>query len=206
MSNRISRVDEYIASAAPFARPILRHVRKLVHKACPDVKETIKWNMPAFEHHGIMLGMAAFKEHCAVGFWKGDLVLGKRAGSDGAMGHFGKVRRLDDLPGDAQFLEYVRKAAQLNRDGVVRPRKLAKKPKSRSLSLPEYFVEALRRNKKAAAVFEQLSYSHRKEYVEWLTEAKRDETRARRLSTALQWLSEGKPRHWQYTGKSYHDA
>ena len=194
-----ARVDDYIDQSAPFARPILRHVRKLVHQACPEVEETIKWGFPHFDYHGMMIGMAAFKEHCSAGFWKGELVLNKHAGADGGMGHFGRIKHLKDLPNNARLVEHIRKAAQLNRDGITSSR--VKKPKEQrrpSLSAPEYFEAALKKNRKAAATFHRLSYSQKKEYLEWITEAKREDTREKRLKTALIWLAEGKPRNWKY--------
>ncbi len=202
MGSKDARIDAYIAEAAPFARPILRHVRKLVHEACPEAEETMKWRFPHFDYRGMMVGMAAFKEHCAIGFWKGELIFGKAAGADGGMGHFGKVRSLADLPNDEQFRGYVRKAAQLNRDGVRKAREPAPKTKGRApLSVPDYFKSILRKNKQAAATFDELSYSHKKEYLEWITEAKREETRNKRLKTAIAWLAEGKPRNWKYMAK-----
>jgi len=198
MAKKDPRIDAYIAKAAPFAQPILRHVRKLVHAACPEVQETMKWRIPHFDYHGIMLGMAAFKEHCSIGFWKGELILGKRAGSDGGMGHFGKVTRLKDVPSDKRFIEYVRKAAALNKQGIKRPADLKPRPARPELTIPEYFRTALRKNKKAAATFAGFSYTNKKEYLDWLTEAKREETRAKRLKNTIDWLAEGKPRNWKY--------
>jgi uncharacterized protein YdeI (YjbR/CyaY-like superfamily) len=198
MGSKDPRVDAYIEKAVPFARPILRHVRKLVHQACPEAQETMKWSMPHFDYHGIMVGMAAFKEHCSVGFWKGELVLGKRAGSDGGMGHFGKIKSLKDLPSDKEFLEYVRKAAALNKQGIKKPADLKPRSARRELTIPEYFQVALRKNKKAAITFEGFSYTNKKDYVDWLTEAKRDETRTQRLHTTISWLAEGKVRNWKY--------
>ncbi len=198
MAGEDPRVDAYIASAAPFARPVLRHMRKLVHQGCPEVKETIKWSMPHFEHHGIMFGMAAFKEHCSIGFWKGELIIGERAGSDGGMGHFGRVTSVKDLPSDQQFIEYVRQAAELNKQGIKKPADLKPKSARRELTIPEYFRVALCKNKKAAATFEGFSYTNKMEYLEWITEAKREGTRSRRLQTAIAWLAEGKPRNWKY--------
>jgi hypothetical protein len=200
MGNKDPRIDAYIARSARFAQPILRHVRKLVHQACPDVEETMKWSFPHFDYHGIMLGMAAFKQHCAIGFWKGELILGKAAGSDGGMGHFGKVASLADLPGDKQLAAYIRKAAQLNRDKLKKPQTVVRRktdPRP-ALSIPDYFSAALKRNKKALMTFDGFSYGHKKEYLEWITEAKRDETRNGRLKTAIVWLAEGKPRNWKY--------
>ena len=139
MASKDPRIDAYIAKAAPFAQPILRHVRNLVHRGCPHVQETIKWSMPHFDYHGIMLGMAAFKEHCSIGFWKGELILGKRAGSDGGMGHFGKVTSLKNLPSDKRFIEYVRKAAALNKQGIKKPADLKPRSARSELTIPEYF-------------------------------------------------------------------
>ena len=146
----------------------------------------MKWRVPHFEYHGIMLGMAAFKEHCSIGFWKGELIMDKPARSDGGMGHFGRVASLKNLPSDRQLIEYVRKPADL-------------KPQSaRGLTIPEYFGAALRRNKQAAATFDGFSYTDKKEYLEWITDAKREETRSKRLQTAIAWMAQGKPRNWKY--------
>jgi uncharacterized protein YdeI (YjbR/CyaY-like superfamily) len=198
MSQKDPRIDAYIARSAPFAQSILRHVRKLVHQGCPKVQETMKWNMPHFDYHGIMLGMAAFKEHCSIGFWKGELILGKRAGSDGGMGHFGKITSLKDLPSDKRFIEYVRKAAALNKQGIKKPADHKPRSARPELTVPEYLRAALRKNKKATVAFEGFSYTNKKEYVDWLTGAKREETRSRRLQTTIAWLAEGKVRNWKY--------
>jgi uncharacterized protein YdeI (YjbR/CyaY-like superfamily) len=198
MASRDSRIDAYIAKAASFAQPILRHIRKLVHQGCPEVEETMKWSMPHFEYHGIMFGMAAFKGHCSIGFWKGELIMGKPAGSDGGIGHFGRVTSLKDLPSDRQFIEYVRKAAEVNRQGVKKPADLKPKSARQELTIPEYFRAALRRNKKATATFNGFSYTNKKEYLDWITEAKREETRSKRLQTAIAWMAQGKPRNWKY--------
>ena len=194
MGKKDPRVDAYIKRAAPFARPILKHLRKLVHAGCPDVEETIKWNSPCFERKGIMCFMAAFKEHCAFGFWKGSLIFGAKY--KGAMGHFGRITSIDDLPGAKTLAGYVRKAAKLNETGVKksRPRSRAKQ----KVSVPSDLRAALQKNSKARKTFENFSYSHRKEYVDWITNAKRDETRKKRLKTAIQWLSQGKPQNWKY--------
>lgn len=198
MAGKDQRVDAYIANAAPFAQPILRDLRKLVHQGCPEVEETMKWSMPHFQYHGIMLGMAAFKKHCSIGFWKGELIMGKRSGSNGGMGHFGRVTSLKDLPSDRQFIEYVRKAAELNEQGIKKPADLKPKSARRELTIPEYFRVALLKNKKAAATFEGFSYTNKKEYLEWITEAKREGTRSHRLQTAVAWMADGKPRNWKY--------
>ncbi|MBI3416027.1 MAG: YdeI/OmpD-associated family protein [Verrucomicrobia bacterium] len=191
------RVDAYIARAADFARPILTHFRRLVHTACPDVVETMKWSFPHFDHRGILCSMAAFKQHCAFGFWKGELIFGKTAAADEAMGHLGRITSLADLPNDGALLGYIRKAAELNEAGVKKPQPLRTKVK-KELVVPDWLLAALRKNKTALATFENFSYSHRKEYVEWLVEAKREETRVKRLAQALVWLAEGKSRNWKY--------
>jgi len=201
MASKDPRIDVFIAKAAPFAQPILRHVRKLIHQGCPDVEETMKWRMPHFDYHGIMLGMAAFKEHCSIGFWKGEVILGKGAGSDGGMGHFGKITSLKDLPSDKRFIEYVRKAAALNKQGIKKPAGLKPRSARPELTIPEYFCAALSKNKKAAATFEGFSYTNKKQYIDWLTEAKREETRSQRLKMTIAWLAEGKVRNWKYLSR-----
>lgn len=191
------RVDAYIADAADFAKPILLRLRKLVHAGCPAVEETLKWSMPAFTHKGILCGMAAFKQHCTFGFWKGELIFGTREKENEAMGQFGRITSLADLPADKVIVGWVRKAAELNQAGVKKP--VAPRPKvKKALVVPANLRRALQKNKKALATFEAFSYSHKKEYVEWLTEAKREETRTKRLKTTLQWLAQGKARNWKY--------
>lgn len=117
-----SRVDAYIARAAPFAQPVLERLRADVHAACPDVEEAIKWSMPFFMHGGRNLAhMAAFKAHCAFGFELGRAVvdLGREAQ---AMGQFGRITRLDDLPSSAEIRRLVKKAAALIDAGARPPR------------------------------------------------------------------------------------
>ncbi|MGI8437881.1 MAG: YdeI/OmpD-associated family protein [Chthoniobacterales bacterium] len=191
------RIDAYIAQAAAFARPILQHLRKVVHAGCPEVQETVKWSSPHFEYKGPLCGMAAFKAHCAFGFWKASLILGDgvKGGRD-AMGHFGRITTLADLPPEKVLVGYVRKAAKLNDTGAKDPTK-ARKARA-ALPTPDYLTEALRTNAKARAHFAKLSPSCRREYIEWLTEAKREETREKRLATTLEWLAEGKSRNWKY--------
>lgn len=192
MKGKNASVDDYIASAVPFARPILAHVRDLVHTACPGVQETIRWRFPHFDHHGIMLGMAAFKNHCAVGFWKAELIFDKGETAGAGMGNFGRITSLMDLPPQEEFIEFVRRAAQLNETGVKRTRPAARERKA--LIVPTDFKRALNKNRKAAGNFERLSYSHRKEYLEWIGEAKREETRLRRIKHAVSALADGKSR------------
>ena len=198
MPKKDPRVDAYIARAADFAQPILKHIRRLVHAACPEVVETMKWSFPHFEHKGVLCSMAAFQQHCSFGFWKGDLIFGKRQNQDEAMGQFGRLTAISDLPSDKILTGYINKAARLNEAGIKKPAPV--RPKIRKeLVVPDYFNAALKRNKNAQATFESFSYSHKKEYVEWVTEAKREETREQRLKTAIEWLAQGKSRHWKYT-------
>jgi len=196
MATKDPRIDRYISDAAAFAQPILKHLRKLVHSADPEVEETLKWGFPHFQHKGMMCSMAAFKEHCSFGFWKSELILGKNT-DDSGMGHFGRITALSDLPSDRTLLGYIKEAVRLNETGTKLPAR--SQPKQRKpLVVPDYFSAALRRNKKAQETFKNFSYSHQKEYVEWVEEAKREETRAKRLETSLAWLTEGKSRHWKY--------
>jgi uncharacterized protein YdeI (YjbR/CyaY-like superfamily) len=189
------RVDQYIAGSADFAKPILTHIRKVVHQACPDVEETMKWSAPHFDYKGMMCGMAAFKGHCAFGFWKAALVLDD-PGADEGMGSFGKLTSVKDLPSDRQLTTYVKKAAKLNDNGVKVARKAAapKKP----LKMPADFAAALKRNQAARRTFDTFSPSNKREYLEWVTEAKTDATRSKRMATSVEWLSQGKTRNWKY--------
>ena len=194
MAKKDPRVDVYIKRAKPFARPILKHLRKIVHTGCPDAEETIRWNSPFFDQKGVICFMAAFKEHCVFGFWKGSVIFGDK--HKGAMGHFGRITSIEDLPNAETLIGYVRKAAELNEAGVKksRPRSRAKQ----KITVPSDFKAALKKNAKARKTFENFSYSHKKEYVDWITDAKRDETRKRRLETAIKWLAQGKVQNWRY--------
>lgn len=205
MGTRDPRIDAYIEKSAGFARPILTHIRAIVHEACPNVEETMKWSSPHFDYRGMMCGMAAFKEHCAFGFWKASLVLDdKNATAQDAMGHFGRITSISDLPPKSTLMGYIKKAMALNEQKVqpARPRKRPKKP----LATPEYFMKALKKNKKALATYESFPPSHKRDYVEWITEAKGEDTRQRRMATAIEWMAEGKPRNWKYMGKGAQGA
>ena len=197
MGKKDPRVDEYIAKAPTFAQPILKHIRGVVHEACPDVEETLKWRMPTFMHHGMMCGMAAFKGHAAFGFWKSKLILTPEGGrADESWGSFGRIKSLADLPPKKTLAGYVKKAAELNTSGAKVPRPLKhKKPPTR---LPADLKTALAKNKKALATYEDFSPSHKREYVEWITGAKTDETRSRRVATAVAQMAEGKTQSWKY--------
>lgn len=201
MGKRDPKIDAYISKSREFAKPILEHFRDLVHKACPEVEEKIKWGFACFDYKGPYCNMAAFKQHCAIGFWKAalmkDLKLMQNAKSESAMGHLGRITSLKDLPNDKTLLSYLKEAAKLNDDGV----KLPTKPKSaekKELVVPDYFLKTLKKNKIAYETFNNFSFSNKKEYVDWITEAKTEETRNKRIATSTQWLEEGKPRNWKY--------
>ena len=195
MADRNPEVDAYIGKARPFAQPILRHLREVVHRAEPRVEETIKWGFPHFEVGGILCSMAAFKAHCALTFWNAEAVLGDQ-GESGAMGQCGRITSLDDLPEDATLEGYVRTATSLRDAGVVPARSAASaKP---PVEVPQDLARALAAAPAAARAFEGFSPSHRREYVEWITEAKRAATRERRLGQAVAWMAEGKTRNWRY--------
>jgi uncharacterized protein YdeI (YjbR/CyaY-like superfamily) len=187
------RVDAYIAKSADFARPILTHLRALVHAGCPGVEETIKWRSPHFMFHGMLCSMAAFKQHCVFGFWNGELGLPAEMT---AMGQFGRIEALSDLPADSRLIALVRKAARLNASGVKRPPRL-KHPKQ-PIAVPDDLARALAKNARARATFDGFAPSHRREYLEWITEARTDTTRSRRVESAIEWMAEGKPRNWKY--------
>lgn len=191
------RIDAYIERAAPFARPILAHARALVHEACPQVEETIKWGMPTFVHAGgILCGMAAFKQHASFGFWKHALVVGEGEQRDG-MGSYGKMTSVKDFPPKRSVLAHIRKAMKLNEEGVKSPaaRKAAPKP---APDTPADLADALKKSKAAKATFDAFPPGCKREYIEWIVEAKREETRAKRLAQTIEWLAEGKRRNWKY--------
>jgi uncharacterized protein YdeI (YjbR/CyaY-like superfamily) len=197
MGTRDPRIDAYIARAADFAKPILAYLRETVHAAVPEVEETLKWGHPSFTYEGILGGMAAFKEHCAFSLWKGALIVKADPAAERAMGQFGRIRSLADLPPKQVLLGYLKQAAALNEEGVTgRPKRAPKPPAAVPADLRDAL--AMKKHAKARATFDGLSPSARREYVEWITEAKSEDTRARRLATALEWMAEGKPRNWKY--------
>ena len=193
------RIDQYIDKAAPFAQPILTHLRRVVRAAAPEIDETIKWGMPFFSYNNAPLcHMAAFKAHCAFGFWRGTLLEAGDAKAREAMGSFGRIERLSDLPSAAKLTAMIRAAMKLQDEGVKAPNKHVKKAAPR---MPAYFASALRDNARARAAFDAFSPSHRREYVEWLVEAKTEATREKRLATAIDWIAAGKTRNWKYMPK-----
>ena len=195
MGKRDPRVDAYIAKAADFAKPILTEIRARVHAACPECEETLKWRSPSFMYKGMMCGMEAFKEYANFGFWKGSLVVGDPTETN-PFKVFGRLTKMSDLPPKNVFAGYIKKAMALNDQGVTikRPPRKPAKP----VVVPTDLAAGLAKNKKAKASFDGFSPSHKREYVEWITEAKREETRAKRLKTAMAQIAEGKPQNWKY--------
>lgn len=197
------RIDEYNAKAAVFAQPILNHIRELVHQACPDVEETIKWGMPHYDYKGAsMIGVASFKQHCAVSFHKASLMADPHnlliPTESSGMGHFGKIKTLEDLPSDEILKEYIREAMKVNEAGK-KVKKAA--PAKAEIPVPGYFTEALSKNPQALATFENFPPGAKRDYLDWITEAKTETTREKRMATALEWMAEGKKRHWKYEKK-----
>jgi uncharacterized protein YdeI (YjbR/CyaY-like superfamily) len=195
--SRDERIDAYIARQADFAKPILERIRAAVHAACPEAEETMKWSMPHFMHKGrMMAGMAAFKAHATFGFWRGKEVLGETGAERDAMGQFGRLASVDDLPPDDVLQALIRKAAALNDAGPKPSRpKQAAKPGPET---PADLSQALDANPAARATFDGFPPSCRREYVEWVVDAKRPETRAKRVTQAVEWMAEGKRRNWKY--------
>jgi uncharacterized protein YdeI (YjbR/CyaY-like superfamily) len=198
MGKKDTRVDAYISKAQEFARPILTHLRELVHTTCPDVEETMKWSFPHFQYKGMLCSMAAFKAHCAFGFWKSELIV-KKGGADAetAMGQFGRISKVSDLPSKTVLTGYIKQAMKLNDEGTKKPAPTKSKAPA-EVVVPDDLATALRANAKARDTFEKFSPSHKREYVAWITEAKSEATRTRRLETAIEWMAEGKPRNWKY--------
>lgn len=202
MQNASHRVDAYIARSPDYARPVLKKIRSLFHQACPEIHETMKWGFPHFEHRGIVGSMAAFKRYVTFGFWKGKLlkdphhlftVMGKTAMSRT------KITALADLPLDDIVLDYIRQAVRLNAEEVKAPAPARKKRAARpEPEVPAFLAQALKANKRALATFQAFSPSHRREYIEWITQAKKETTRTKRLAITIEWLTAGKPRNWQH--------
>lgn len=201
MGTRHPGVDAYIERAAPFAQPVLRHLRTLVHRACPKATETLKWGMPHFEHHGVLCSMAAFRQHCTFGFWKYKLLARELAQTQRSpreqrtgMGQFGRIASLDDLPSTAALTRLVKRAAALNEQGA----KIERPPPRKPPRTPPDLATALRKDAAARQNFEAFTPSARRDYIEWILEAKRKDTRAKRLATTLELSREGKTRNWKY--------
>ena len=202
MAKKEKIVDDYIAKSADFAQPILNHIRELVHKACPDAEEKIKWSFPFFDYKGeMMCHMASFKQHAVMGFWKASLMkdpmLVANAQAETAMGHLGKITCLKDLPSDKKIIGWIEEAMRLNDEGIKLPAKV-KSADKKELIVPEYFTKELHKNKKAKQVFEGYSPSHKKEYLQWITEAKTEATRNKRMLKAIEMMEEAKSLNWKY--------
>ncbi len=196
------RIDDYIANAPAYAQPIISHLRQLIHQAVPDVVETMKWSHPHFDYKGPFMGIGAFKEHMGLNFWKTRLMedpAGLFAFAEkGTAGSIGKISSMADLPADDVLLSYIRNAAELNDKGIKAPAPAKKPIEKKSLEVPADLIEGFKANAAAMQHFEQFSPSAKKEYLEWLADAKSADTRSKRLATMLEWVTEGKTRHWKY--------
>ncbi len=197
------RIDTYIAKSADFAKPILTHLRGVIHDACPDVMETMKWSFPHFDYKGsILCSMAAFKQHCAFGFWLGSLMKDPKkiltpVGERTAMGHLGQIKSVDDLPPVKILIQYTKEAMKLI-DGGAKLTKQSSPSSPKTIEVPDYFLKLLKKNKKALSTYESFSYTNKKDYVDWITEAKTEDTRSKRMANAIEWMEEGKIRNWKY--------
>ena len=204
MPTKDKRIDAYIAKAQPFAKPVLKHLRELLHEACPECEETLKWSMPSFMYHGkILAGMASFKQHATFGFWNQNLMSdphGLFEAPDIAMGSIGRIEDISDLPKDRIMLSYIKESMRVIDSGEKRVAKHPPKAK-KELEVPDYLTKALKKNAAAKKTFEAFSPSNKREYVEWITEAKTEATRYKRLDQALEWMAEGKSRNWKYERK-----
>ncbi|MBG9376103.1 YdeI/OmpD-associated family protein [Panacibacter sp. DH6] len=202
MPAREPKIDAYIEKSADFAKPILQHIRQLVHTACPEVTEAVKWGMPFFDCDGPVCNMASFKKHCAFGFWKAALMKDPENifNKDGknAMGQFDRITSLEDLPADKIIIAYIKEAVALNKAGI---KQVKTKMPVQELPVPEALVTALQQHTNAKAVFENFPPSHRKEYIQWINEAKTAATQDKRIATAIEWMAEGKGRNWKYEKK-----
>lgn len=202
MGTKDPRIDAYIAKSADFAQPILTHLRDVVHAACPEVAETMKWSFPHFMYKGMLAGMAAFKEHATFGFWKGGLIIDKETSRTmEAMGQFGRITSVRDLPSRSTIAGYVKQAMVLNDNGIKVPKARQKTEPRKLLAVPPALASALRKNAAARKTFDTFSPSARHEYIEWIVEARTDATRDKRLSVTIAQLAEGKHRHWKYQGR-----
>jgi uncharacterized protein YdeI (YjbR/CyaY-like superfamily) len=206
LNPRNPKLDTYVAKVQPFAQPIMTHLRELVHRGCPQIEETIKWSRPFFEYRGaILCNMSAFKEHCSFGFWGeeiGAVLREAKVLQEDGMGSLGRITSVKDLPSDKLMLGWIRQAAGFIASGeytspIAARHKVVKAPKP-PLQTPTEFTAALKKDKKAAAVFAAFSPSCKREYIDWIADAKRAETREKRIATAIEWIGEGKQRNWKY--------
>ena len=202
MATTDPRIDAYIEKAQPFARPVLEHLRKVIHKACPQVEETMKWSFPHFDYKGILCSMASFKQHCVFGFWKTAIMNdpeGLFTEKMDAMGSMGKLTSVKDLPSDKVLIAYIKEAMRLNDENIKLPTvNRGKSEPKPAIEEPDYFTKLLKANPEALKVWKAFAPSHRKEYLEWITEAKTDATRDKRMAKSIEQILEGKQRHWKY--------
>ncbi|MCA6066935.1 YdeI/OmpD-associated family protein [Chryseobacterium sp. RG1] len=203
MENYNAKVDEYIEKSQDFAQPILKHIREIVHEICPDTEETIKWKFPTFMYKGkILCSMVSFKQYCSLGFWLHDeMKTLKNIETDVEktnMFSLGKITKIGDLPSKPLLKEMILEAMELTDKGVTLKKA---SPSKTETEVPDYFQNALQQNKKASEIFIKGSPSFRKEYINWLTEAKTEATRNKRMEQAIEWISEGKARNWKYMKK-----
>jgi uncharacterized protein YdeI (YjbR/CyaY-like superfamily) len=196
------RVDAYIAKAADFAKPVLTHLREVVHRASPDISETMKWSSPFFDLEGPVCQMAAFKQHCSFGFWKASLLDDPEnilSNEQEAAGNFGRITSIADLPAEEVLIAYIHRAITLNLDGTKKSvTKVKPAAGGIEMEVPPYLTDLLKADPQAKANFEKFSPSQRKEYIVWFEEAKTETTRAKRVSEGMEWIREGKSRHWKY--------
>lgn len=199
------RIDNYIEKAQPFAQPVMNKLREIIHKACPEVQETIKWGMPSFDYMGPICSFASFKNHCSFGFWKTSLLknpekyLQERSAQGGeAMGNLGKMTSVKDLPPARVLIDFIRQSMKLNEDGIKVEKK---KPETKVIPTPPELKKALDKNTKARFYFDKFSPSQQKEYNVWIADAKSEATRNKRIADAIEWISVGKIRNWKYVKK-----
>ncbi len=196
-----SRVDAYIAKSAAFSQPVLEYIRQLIHETSPLITENIKWGFPFFEYRGALCNIAAFKQHCSFGFWKGPKLkdpTGSLKIGDGSAGSFGPLTSIADLPSKEILVGLILQAMALNETVPGVPKKKAPVKEKAELVIPDYFINFLADDPKAKETFDKFSYSHKKEYAQWIVDAKTDATRLKRMETAREWISEGKSKNWKY--------
>jgi uncharacterized protein YdeI (YjbR/CyaY-like superfamily) len=195
------QVDGYIAKSADFAKPILEHLRKIIHDTCPEVEEVMKWGIPHFDYKGDMMCiLAAYKNHCSFSLYKAELMsdpkIKESVKAGQKMGYMDKIKTLSDLPAKKTLVAYIKEAMALNEKGIKKEKPV--KEKSPETEVPDYFLAKLSKNPAAKKVFESKSASFRKEYSKWIIDAKTEETRDKRIEQSLEWIAEGKGRFWQY--------
>lgn len=203
MEKHSPKVDEYIEKSPDFAKPILNYLRETIHEVCPDAEEAIKWKFPTFMYKGkILCSMTSFKQYCSLGFWlHGEMKTLQEIDSTAeksSMFSLGKLTKMEDLPSKPQLKKAILEAMELTEMGVTMKRAA---PTKTETEVPDYFKEALQQNEKALEVFENKSPSFRKEYIMWITEAKTEATRNKRMEQSLEWIAEGKGRNWKYEKK-----